>query len=66
MCWRALPAGQFWVNANTKDISDLSFGVHFHGSVAKPVYSSETIIPPDVKFHVTDVDGNGNLILKEL
>jgi hypothetical protein len=48
-----------------RDISDLSFGKHYHGRVGKPPYDSETIIPPGVKFRVADVD-NGTVILEEI
>ena len=46
-----------------KDISDLAFGVNFHDKVGKPMYSSETLIPPGVKFKVMGVDNRGRTIL---
>ena len=49
-----------------KDISDLAFGVHYHGLIGKPVYSSETVIPPGVKFEVVGVDEFGRVILEQL
>ncbi|MCD4487420.1 hypothetical protein LQR31_23390 [Chromobacterium vaccinii] len=50
---------------SARDISDLAFGVHFHNLIGKPVYSSETIIPPGVKFTVTGIDSSGRLILEQ-
>ncbi|WP_080409394.1 PAAR domain-containing protein [Burkholderia ubonensis] len=49
-----------------KDISDLAFGVHYHGLIGKPVYSSETLIPPGVKFKVVGKDPAGRIILEQL
>ncbi|QVN10515.1 hypothetical protein [Burkholderia sp. LAS2] len=49
-----------------KDISDLAFGVNYHGLIEKPVYSSETVIPPGVKFEVVGVDEFGRVILEQL
>ncbi len=51
---------------SARDISELAFGVNFHQKVGKPVYSSETIIPPGVKFKVMGVDQNGRIILREM
>ncbi|MBN3725672.1 PAAR domain-containing protein [Burkholderia sp. Ac-20379] len=49
-----------------KDISDLAFGVHFHGLIGKPAYSSETLIPPGVKFRVLGTDKlTGRIILEQ-
>lgn len=48
-----------------REISDLAFGVHFHDKVGKPSYSSETIIPPGVRFKVIDLDGKGNIFLEQ-
>ncbi|WP_232520256.1 PAAR domain-containing protein [Ralstonia solanacearum] len=49
-----------------KDISDLAFGVHYHGLIGKPVYSSETLIPPGVPFKVIGTDSAGRIILEQL
>lgn len=49
-----------------KDISDLAFGVHYHGLIGKPVFSSETLIPPGVQFKVMGTDPTGRIILEQL
>jgi hypothetical protein len=50
-----------------KDISDLAFGVNFHDKVGKTLYSSETIIPPGVRFKVIKVDKiTGTVFLEEI
>ncbi|MFC3032166.1 contractile injection system protein, VgrG/Pvc8 family [Pseudoalteromonas fenneropenaei] len=51
---------------SSKDISELAFGVNFHNKVGKPVYSSETIIPPGIKFKVIGFEDNGRVILREI
>ena len=48
-----------------RDISDLSFGVNFHATIGKPIYSSETILPPGVTLKVVDIDANGRLVLEQ-
>ena len=48
-----------------RNISDLAFGVHFHGLVGKPTYESETLIPPGVRFKVVE-NKNGQLKLREV
>lgn len=53
------------VTSSARDISDLAFGVHFHDKVGKMPYSSETIIPPGVRFRVIRSDGKGNITLKQ-
>lgn len=50
---------------SARDISDLAFGVHFHDNIGKQTYSSETIIPPGIKFKIIDTDGKGNLVLEQ-
>ena len=49
-----------------RDISELAFGVHFHGAVGKPQYTSEAIIPPGVRFRVVDVDCAGVVTLEQI
>jgi uncharacterized Zn-binding protein involved in type VI secretion len=51
---------------SAKDISDLAFGVNYHGLIGKPVYLSETLIPPGVKFQVVGTDAAGRIILEQL
>jgi hypothetical protein len=50
---------------SAKDISDLAFGVHMHGKIGAPVYDSEALIPPGVKFKVVAVD-DGQVTLEEI
>ncbi|HTM22190.1 MAG TPA: hypothetical protein VL172_16835, partial [Kofleriaceae bacterium] len=50
-----------------KDITDLAFGVHMHDKVGKPMYSSEAIIPPGVKFKVIAVDAaTGTVTIQDI
>jgi len=49
---------------SAKDISDLAFGVNYYGLIGKPVYLSETLIPPGVKFQVVGTDAAGRIILE--
>jgi hypothetical protein len=48
-----------------REISDLAFGVNFHALIGKPVYSTETIVPPGVTFKVVDIDSKGRLVLEQ-
>ncbi len=55
------------INASTaRDISELAFGVNYHSKVNKPVYSSESLIPPGVKFKVKGLNESGRLLLDEI
>ncbi|APR79595.1 Hypothetical protein A7982_04942 [Minicystis rosea] len=52
---------------SARNISDLAFGVHFHGVIGKQPYTSEAIIPPGVKLRVIRVDAaTGTVVLKEI
>jgi hypothetical protein len=52
---------------SAKDISELAFGVNFHENIGKTPYSSESLIPPGVKFRVTEIDPvTGQITLKEI
>jgi len=48
-----------------RDISDLSFGVNYHGIIGKPYFSSESILPPGLSFRVVETDALGRLILRQ-
>lgn len=62
-----LLAASFVINASTaRDISELAFGVNYHSKVNKPVYSSESLIPPGVKFKVKGLNESGRLLLDEI
>lgn len=50
---------------SAKDISDLSFGSHFHAAIGKTPYSAETIIPPGTRLQVVDVSGD-TVVLEEI
>jgi hypothetical protein len=51
--------------SSAKDITDLSFGSHFHEAIGKTPYSSETIIPPGTRLQVVDVSGD-TVVLEEI
>ena len=52
--------------ATVRDISELAFGGNYHSKVNKPVYSSESLIQPGVKFKVKGVNESGRVLLEEI